>query len=283
MRYRGGYGGRVRSKGQRPARLLVLLLTLSLALGWWQARASRQGRRTVGEQMALTLLLPMQSCAATIGSGVLKTCSYLPRAGAMEAENTRLRTRLQRLQAENARLREQQLENGRLQRLVRLQGTLPGRALGARVIARSHDAWAPGLTLNVGSRAGVRRGQVVVTAAGLVGQVYAAGATTCLVVPLWDRSSGVACVLQRSREPGIAKGDGEGDLRLCYLRPDAQVRAGDLVLCSGVGGVFPRGLLIGRVSGVQHKDGRAVKMALVRPAVDFARLEEVVVLSGAGR
>jgi len=281
--YEEQYRGRVRRASRRPARALVALLALSLVLGWWQAGANRAGRRTVPEQAALAMLLPLQGMVQAVGEATFDAAYYLPRAAQVTAENAWLRRELGGVRAENARLREQQLMNQRLQRLVGLRGRLPAPAVAAALIGRGTADWSPLLTLDAGYSQGVRRGQVVVSPAGVVGQVYTTTRNTCTVVPVWDRTSGVACLVQRSREPGVAKGAGEGRLRLCYLRTDADVRPGDVVVCSGVGGVFPKGLVIGRVSAAAGKGGQAVKTALLQPQVDPGRLEEVFILRTGGR
>jgi len=274
-----GYRGRVRPIRRRPGRILLVLLAASLLLGWWQGRANRMGRRTMAEQALASVLLPAQQAAEETVAGLIAAVTYLPRSRHFQDENVRLRDKVARLQAENTRLREARLENHRLRNLVRLEHALPGPAVAAGVVSGGLAGWSPLLTIGAGELQGVRRGMPVVTNAGVVGQVYSVSGKSSVVVPIWDRTSGIACLVQRSRQQAVARGDGRGGLLLRYLPTDADLRPGDLVISSGLGGVYPKGLMVGRVTAVGRKSGGVTRSAQVRPAVDWRRLEEVLVLT----
>ena len=121
---------------------------------------------------------------------------------------------------------------------------------------------------------------VVSGGAGLVGRISEVGPRTAKVRLLTDTESAVAALLQTTRGTGLVIGEPDGSLRMKFIPQEEEVSVGDIVLTSGLGGLMPKGLVIGQVTEVQQKMYETFQTATVRPAVDFARLELALVLTG---
>lgn len=201
----------------------------------------------------------------------------------LDAEVQRLRLENARLIAENARLREAEITAKRLRSQLGFVQQLPRGHVAADVIALFPNPNFRTLVINRGSRAGIRVHSVVVAPDGLVGQVYDVAPSTSAVLLLTDAASAVGARVQRaaSRAVGVCKGNGTDLLTIAYLPQDADVRPGDTVITSGLGGqggVYPPGLVIGTVTSVGSDTAGAERVVRVKPAVDVSRLEEVYVL-----
>lgn len=193
-------------------------------------------------------------------------------------ENETLRQDLARLQNENIRLEEAALANERLQELLDLQKETPYHLLAAEVIGRDPSNWYRTVMINKGSRDGVGIDMGVITPVGVVGRVIKADPASSQVLLVTDRNSAVAALIQRTRDEGLVEGTEKGLARIKYLSLLADLNEGDLVLTSGLTGVFPKGLQIGTLGRATKKELDLFQQAEVTPAVDFTKLEEVLVI-----
>ncbi len=195
-------------------------------------------------------------------------------------ENTRLRLEIERLKSELVQYREAQIENIRLRKLLEIKERWQVPPLVAHVVGADVTPWLDSVVIDVGRRAGVREGHILLAGAGVVGQVVKSGTFYSQAMLISDRNSAVAVIVQRSRARGILKGQGRGLCRMDYVAADADVKRGDLVVTAGLDGIFPKGLLVGEVVAVGQHHGEAgslFKEVLVRPDADLSKLEEVLV------
>lgn len=232
---------------------------------------------------ASVLLRPVQAGAARLGGSAGGLWHALANLRSLAAENTRLRAELERCRLRAVDAGEAEQRASRLAELVDLQRTAQTRSLAARVIALSPSVWFRTVTLNVGSRHGVAPGCAVLAPGGMLGQVYRAGPNSAQAVCLSDRLGSVGARLQPARARhvlGVARGDGAGLCTLVCGDPQADVRPGDPVVTSGFahGSGFPPGLLIGRVLKVERRPDESSLVAIIRPAAEPERAEEVLVL-----
>ncbi len=206
-----------------------------------------------------------------------------------------LQAQVDALTVENVRLREYEAEIQQLRALLNFTSEYPiSFPLGAEVVGREAcDVFPCGevvgtepnpylryITINVGALQGVEIGMPVVSGgAGLIGRVAQVGPRTAKVQLLTDSDSAVAALLQTSRVTGLVVGQPDGTLRMEYIPQEESVGVGDIVLTSGLGGFMPKGLVIGQVTEVQQVDYALFQAAIVRPAVDFSRLELILVLT----
>lgn len=260
-------------------RNLIALLGIALVcLGLARMTGHFSGGVAVNEVLA-----PLQSGVMRFWHGLGATFDYVGRARQISQENARLRHQVRDLTLENTRLQEYHYENQRLLKLLAFKERYSGRftLLGARVIGRAPSNQYSTITIDRGSQDGVRKGMVVVADAGLVGQILAVGPHSSQVLLIIDREGAAGAMLQESRTPGVVEGgrDDPGMLRMIDLPYDARIKKGQLVITSGLGGVFPWGIPIGKVVKFENQQSDLDKYALVRPLVDFDRLEELFVIT----
>jgi rod shape-determining protein MreC len=196
----------------------------------------------------------------------------------LRQENLRLQSETDELRRRIAYLEEQVLETQRLQGLLAMRETWRAEFVTARVVGKDATNWFKTILIDRGSRAGLRRNLPVVAPAGLVGRVVEVTPSTAKVQLVTDPVSASGALMQRTRVTGIAIGNLDSGLRVRYLPLLADVVVGDNVVTSGMGGVFPRGIPVGRVTAVERKGGALFQEAVLEPAVDLGRLEEVLVL-----
>jgi len=195
------------------------------------------------------------------------------------SQNRLLRQLNTELSLDNQLLREAQLENLRLRQLLsfRERENLTSILL-AEVIAREPDREMNSVIIGAGSRRGVSRNMPVVTAQGVVGKVVLARPNSAVVQLLMDRNCPVSAIVQRSRVSGMLEYEGGASFQLNNVPWRLDVQEGDTVICSGLGGIFPKGLMLGRVTEVGAEERELFKHIRVEPSVDFNSLEEVFVI-----
>ncbi len=207
---------------------------------------------------------------------------YVTSVGSWE-ELMDLRRERQSGEALATRIAELSVENERLRGLARAAGAVDGpRPLGARVIARTGQPLTQLISIDRGTKDGVRLGDGVVSEDGVVGVVLVAGRSTSDVLLLTDPSSAIDVVVQKTRARGIVRGRGDADRYAAVVEDFDRLRdvsPGDVIVTSGIAARFPAGVLVGTIVDVKAKDDLTLE-ALVRPASVFARIEHVAVLVG---
>jgi rod shape-determining protein MreC len=258
--------------------LVSVLAVAALVLLTSQVRLPE--RRAVGRvgSWILAGLGPAEGSLSRVSDAVTRIWRQYTEIGRLRAENRRLGEEVERLKEEVTRLREQAQATQRLERLLSFREHLPGRAIGARVIGRDTSKWFSVIAVDRGSADGVRRNAPVVAAEGLVGRVLSVTPTTAQVLLVSDPRSAVGAVLQRSRETGVVEGQGQALLRLKYISRAREITPGELLVTSGMSGVFPRGLLVGSIENVPREQGALYQEATVRPAANLDHLEDVLIL-----
>jgi rod shape-determining protein MreC len=242
------------------------------------------------------VLDPLQRLFAGLTTDVGNMFQSVREARELRAQVEELQEQSDTLTVENIRLREYKAEVEQLRAMLNFVSEYPISAyVGADVVGREAcDAFPCGevigadpnpylryITVNVGAQHGVEVGNPVVGAgAGLVGRVAEAGPRTSKVQLLTDGDSSVAVLLQTSRATGLAVGQPDGTLRMKYIPQDEEIEVGDVLLTSGLGGVMPKGLVIGEVKAVEGMDYELHQEAVVQPAIEFSRLGLVLVITG---
>jgi rod shape-determining protein MreC len=255
---------------------------LLCSLGLLSANARQPGRIDPLGHVFLEVMAPFQRFTAGITGGTRGLWGRYVDLIGVQAENERLRTRLRELEARGTHQSETDLMNRRLKRLLALQKELPTRAVAAAVTARDASVWFQSLTLNKGQQDGVSSGMPVIAPEGVVGLISGASPHASRVILLTDPNSGIDVLVQRTRVRGIVSGLLEQGTILKYVKRSDDVRVGDRVVASGLDGVFPKGLPVGRVTKVSRKDRGLFLYAEVTPDADASRLEEVLVAMPTG-
>ncbi len=170
-------------------------------------------------------------------------------------------------------------ENLQLNRLLAFKTRQPYRTLGARVIGRDSSNWYKSIQIDRGLNDGLRNDLAVLNADGLIGKITGITAGEARVLLLTDPNCKASALLQDSREPGIVTGTDGTKLQMTYVSRHAKIRVNEPVLSSGLGGVFPKGIFIGTVTKARLDSQTGMFQNLeIQPAVDYRRLEEVVVI-----
>jgi len=257
--------------------LLVAIVGVCLALVTLQTRGYGA---PAGDVVAL-VTTPIQAALAAVPRAAVSAWSVYVDWKGVRAENRRLRAEIQRLRVDALWVTEAADENRRLRRLLDLRNRLPVATLPGEVIAREWGGWVRSLTINRGRGDDVKRLTAVISPDGLVGRVVEVRVGASIVQVLTDPSSTVGAHALRTRTPGIVEGEPRGTIRFKYMARDrAGLAVDDVVVTSGLGGVFPRGVPIGRVRAIDDRGSALFHYALLAPMVDFARVDDVLLVTG---
>jgi rod shape-determining protein MreC len=226
----------------------------------------------------MAVLGPVSQALNWAADGVESTWrGYFYLTGA-QAENAHLRQAVARLKRQIVDLEEERHANARLSVLLNLKSRAPAEYLAARILAWDPGPWYQAVVVDAGSRDGVTPEAAVLCDQGLVGRVVELAPREAKVLLVTDRSSGVDAFIQRNRVNVLVTGLGAGRMELEYTRKGEDVRLGDLVVSSGLDGIFPAGQALGSVAQVDKAGLGIFLRAELRPTVEFAGLREVLVL-----
>jgi rod shape-determining protein MreC len=229
------------------------------------------------EAVTFGLVSEVQRGISSVVNGVRQGWTGYVALRGVRAENETLKSQLA---AAEVQIQEQRALADRtrgLQRLLDLQQSLALDTAAADIIASSATPDFQTVTIDKGTLQRLSRDMAVVAPAGIVGRVVVASPRASKVQLLIDRNAAAGALVERSRAQGVVVGAGDGRLRMDYVSEVADVAVGDAVVTSGIDGIYPRGFVIGHVETVE-KSGGAYRRITVRPAVDFTRLEEVLVV-----
>ena len=259
---------------------LVGLVVLTLASMISDRRSIREGGRDLPwwEGAALdttTFFQKVVSIPIDGASGVYR--EYVDLRGTRE-ENVRLRERHAELEEEVLQLREALVTSGHLQRIAEMRSDYEIPMLPSEVVGFDVGPAFRSVLMDRGRSDGVKPGQPVITFDGAVGLVTATSDGSSRTMLLLDPQSSVDAIVQRSRVRGLVMGQGTGTLEFEFATRASDVQPGDVIITSGLGGVYPKGLRLGSVDTVEEERGQLQRSATLRPAVDLSRLEQVFVL-----
>ena len=260
-------------------RLLVLVSVLLVCLVLLTLQTRGHGARAADAMAFVTT--PIQTAIAAVPRAALGVWGVYIDWKGVRVENRRLREEIRRMRVEALWVTEASEENRRLRRLLELRNRLPVATLTGEVIAREWGGWVRSLTVNRGRADDIKRLTAVISPDGLVGRIVDVRPGASIVQVLTDPSSTVGAHSVRTRTPGIIEGEPRGTIRFKYMARDgAGLAVDDIIVTSGLGGIFPRGVPIGRVSAIDDRGSALFHYALIAPIVDFARVDEVLHVTG---
>lgn len=277
---------------RRSLSFFLVLLAIAGMLVVWQNRARKNGGMSTPASLTFAALRPGQKIVFSVGGWLSDVGRVMFRRNDLASENENLKGQLANAKGQNLRLQRYRRENEELQSLLKMSKRSVGNAVAAQIVSFDVTDYTQRIFINVNQRQGVRAKDVVYTAHGVVGQIVNADykllpIPTSEVVLLTDRTSSVGAVVARTGAVGIVQGTGGVLCKLDYLDFHADVREGDTVLSSGlvvkIGGVFPKGLVIGRIIKVERDKTLSRLTAFVDPAVPFDQITTVLVNAGANR
>lgn len=261
--------------------LLLCAILLCLLATIWSALSPSHASPVANLVNVLTT--PIQRAITETKNGVVLLIDHFTEYDAMKAENEALHKELAETQSALRNAEQVALENVQLRGALNIKTLRPDFVFEpAEIIARSNETWSRTFTIDKGSIAGIAPDNCVITTDGLVGFVSEVGPNWAVVTTLIDSDAQFSAIATRTREVASASGDfalmSENRLRLTYLTKDTRLIQGDTVETSGLGGLFPKGILIGTVDAVQLESHGASKYAILTPAVDLGALTQVLVI-----
>lgn len=235
-----------------------------------------------GENIFNKIVMPIQNGLVYLKNKIAGNTSFFDSVEELQAEN-------ESLQAENKKLEEQlreleiiKAENITLREYVNMADkysdytTVPGYIIDKDISNLSET-----LVINVGTKDGVTANMPVISSEGLVGYVISSTNNTAKVRPIIDTSSSVSAILETSRDNVMVKGilDSSSTLKVTYVSPETELVLGDTVETSGIGGIYPKGILIGEIKEIKESSNIIDRYAIIETAVDFENLETVLVIT----
>lgn len=277
--------GQKKSRTSRIRRIVfavVVLLAVLATIFFLMLRSG--GQISIFENALGSLITPVQNAFNTAASKVKAVVTEWKSYGTLKADYEALSFENEQLRMELVNAEESMQELERLKEEMGAMDTYESLdPIYAKVIARDAGPWFKTFSLNRGSNHGVSAGMAVVNGDGLIGRVYEVGLNYAKVITIIDTRSAVACLMQRTRDNGVMRGqisdsDSAANCYVYYLPNVNSITPGDTVVTSGTDSLYPKGLKIGSVTALSLDAGSEGTYAVVTPSVDFQRIEEVFIL-----
>ena len=259
----------------RDIALFVVLLGTCLVLVFSHGKTSEIG---LSQAFVYRVFRPLERAVSSLKNGVTSVWSdYIYLVG-VKKENRALKETLKELRRQKAELATREEENIRLKKLLDIKTRLEHPSVVAQIIGEDASGWFRTFFIDKGTDDGVFAGMPVTATEGLVGKISRSAANMAQVILISDSALAVDCRISRTRDRGILRGSLDGGCALKHINPRAQLEQGDDVITSGLDGVFPPGLLVGKISAVRTGEQGLFLEARVTPSVDFSALDHVLVI-----
>lgn len=267
---------RRQSSGLRP---LIVLSVVSVLLLTFYLREGDAGPIHVVRSGVTTVTTPVRLLGSAVATPFNAVGNIFGNLTASRASLDELESENEELTARVAELAEAQQTAERLEALLGLQSTYNLQSTAARIVGESSDAWTDTVTIDKGTADGLAVNMPVTNSAGVIGQIVEVSLNSATVRLVTDEQSGVSAMLQDTRAQGMVQGQPDGTLRMEYVSVDADVKEGDIIITSGIGGVYPKGLPLGTVASVSKSSNDVYYTIIVNPASHAENNEEVLVIT----
>jgi len=256
---------------------IVVVLVLSMMMSW---STNNPNRSHFFENLVAEALYPFQFAASAITRFTVNSWEFVGDVRRVYLENQELKDLIEKYSGVDLQLIEIQQTNLRLRALLDFKEEVIFEVTPAQVIGRNPSTWFSNLTIDKGAKDGIKVDMPIVTNQGLVGKVIDVYPSYSKVQLLISPDSGISAIVQRTRDNGVLIGlsSPSGYTKITRLHQYADIQEGDVIISSPLTGIYPKGLVIGRVVEVYNDPVSLERSALVMPEVDFDRLEEVLVI-----
>ena len=266
--------------GRKIVALIVVFIGVFCSV-FFAAKGKFSTTATNGITMAI--ISPFQRVFSWAGSKLAFVKNSVAEISHLHEQNKQLREEVELLRAQNLTASEYASENQRLRNLLGYkQAAVQFDLVAASVIGRESASWSSVIIINRGTLDGVANNMAVVTEMGLVGHVMEAGLNSSKVQLLLDPRSSVGTLIQRpeSRVAGIVEGDIKNPNfpKMVNIPKDSDVLVDDMIVTSGFGGVYPKGLVVGKIIEIHNEEGGLLKYGVIDTSVDFQKLEDVAII-----
>ena len=241
---------------------------------------SAQGRRELPwwQGLVLEIVAPIQRLVSVPATAVGNVWNRYVNLIDVGVENEQLLARVAELEELNLQYQEALVASGHLHRIAAMRAGFEVPMLPAQVVGLDISLWFRSVVVDRGSDHGVNAGYPVITNNGVAGLITVASRHAAKAMLLLDRQSAVDGVVQRSRTRGVVRGNGSAKLEFEFVARDGVVKMGDVILTSGLDAIYPKGLRIGEIGEIRERGADLIQTAILTPAVDFERLEQVFVM-----
>lgn len=258
-------------------KLIVLFIILFLVF-LWMTYQIRSGTGQPLKGILDRIISPPQRFILIISDNLRGLWGHYILIVGKSKENERLMKEIEGMRTERNSYLELQEENRRLKSILSLKEHQTGYVATADVIGRDYSNWFRSVMIDKGETEGLKKDMAAITPSGLVGRVSQVTSGTARVVLITDRSSSLSGRIVRTRDEGILQGTGGGRCRLKYVRQSTELKVGDILLSSGLDGIFPEGLNVGTISHVERKGSGFFQEVEVIPAADLTKLDELIIV-----
>lgn len=264
--------------------VLVLCLVFTIFVG---ITANRGGNVGVIQGTIKSAITPIQKYVYITGQRISNVFYFISSIASTRKENIELKTQIQKLNQQLIDYDKYKRENDELNSQLNFKNTHQNfNLLGANIIGKVGDGWFSTLILDVGEKDGVKKGQYVVSGQGYVGQVIEASSNTSSVMTILDEKANIPGKISSTGEDGLISGvGGASGNKLCkmsFLSPDTKAKPGDLIVTSNIitdqSNLVQNNILIGSITLIEDEKANLTKVAYIKPAVDFSKIEKVMVV-----
>lgn len=231
-----------------------------------------------------TVFVPVQSVVSAVTSSIDGFTVFVWEMQSYKEENEQLVSEINKLKKENRSIEDYKAENDRLTALLGLKESMAQyETTAARIVAYEPDNWYETIVINKGEKDGIKIGNVVVAGDGVVGQIAEAGTNWARVSAIINMDNAVGVRIVRTGDIAITEGDvtlcRDGLCKMTFMSKDSSVIVGDIVETSGLGGIYPSGMTVGKVREIFSDNSGTLQYAVIEPSVDFDNLHEVLVIT----
>ncbi|MBW2557604.1 MAG: rod shape-determining protein MreC [Deltaproteobacteria bacterium] len=268
---------------KRYYKVVAALVLIVVSLTIFSLNFKSPGKAGFFKKIVLEMVAPLDYAVNSVFSSIGGAWARYVMLVGLERENRELNASVTSLMKEVNNYREMSLEYVRLRKLMDIKGDSGLPTVAARVVGRDRLSVFRTVLIDKGSADGIDPGFPVITAEGVAGKIMEVSWNTSRVLLFVDYNSNIDALIQRTRCQGILRGLGRSGCELKYVQRSEDVKEGDVVISSGLAGVFPKGLVLGKVTAIDKEEAGLFQSIRVHPAVGIARLEEVlVILKGTG-
>ncbi len=270
----------VERQNRRQRILIITLVIICVLLVTVYSRESKDGLFHRLQRFSLDIVSPLQKGMSKVLSPVKDGIGYLADLGDANSERERLKEEVEELQQEVDEGEELKLENETLKNMIAVKESRPDLGfLVVDVIGANPDIWEQTVQIGAGYSDGLQEYMAVLSEDGsLVGRIIMCTSEASLVQLITDDKSSVGAMLQANAEMGVVKGEGRGGVRLELLNQDADVKTGDVVVTSGLGGTCPSGIPIGTITEISERRADLSVGRVIDPRASLTRLDRVMVV-----
>ena len=269
-------------RNKSAAALITLVIVLGAVIGFINASGVKI---SFIENVVNVIVTPMQKLITNTGDSISNFFGYFSDVDAIKEENKKLKEENVELANKIKSIEVAEKENESLRSLLGLKKTLTEmETKAAQVVSRDPANWFSTITVDKGTADGIVVDQAVITNnKALVGRVYEVGSNWAKIISVTDPEMSAGVLIERSGEYGVTEGDAaleqEGKFKLSYISKNTNLIVGDTLVTSGLGGIFPQGLSIGKVQSIKTDIQGISQYAVVEPACDLEKLKNVLIIT----